>query len=82
MRLFDQGQHRVGGVVLIGEVDPSSAGRAAPVIEGARVLTPSPSAVGFAEPPAPWQPAAPRPAITEAETPEERRARFRVISTD
>ena len=58
------------------------ADRAAPVIEGARVLTPSPSAVGFAEPPAPWQPAAPRPAIAEAETPEERRARFRVISTD
>ena len=34
------------------------ADRAAPVIEGARVLVPSPSAPGFAEPAAPWRPAA------------------------
>lgn len=73
------------------------ADRASPVIEGARVLTPSPSASGFAEPPAPWRPAAPRPPAPEAQTPtgrapeaqtpapqtpEERRARFRVISDE
>lgn len=58
------------------------ADRSAPVIEGARLLEPSPSAPGFADPPAPWKPATPRPAIPEAETPEERRARFRVISSD
>ena len=55
---------------------------ASPVIEGAQVLVPSPSAQGFADPPAPWRPAAPRPAIPADETPEERRARFRVISKD
>lgn len=64
------------------------ADRASPVIEGARVLTPSPSGEGFADPPAPWRPAAPQPVptprstIREEETPEERRARFRVISND
>ena len=60
------------------------ADRAFPVIEGAQVLTPSPSAPGFAEPPAPWRPAAPTgaPTIPATETPEQRRARFRVISTD
>lgn len=64
------------------------ADRAAPVIEGARVLVPSPSAPGFAEPAAPWRPAAfdpppvPRAPLIEPETPEERRARFRVISND
>lgn len=58
------------------------ADKASPVIEGAKILTPSPSAQGFAEPAAPWRPAAPKPAIPEAETPEERRARFRVISND
>lgn len=56
--------------------------RADPVIEGARVLVPSPSPQGFAEPPVPWNPAAPRRTIREDETPEERRARFRVISED
>lgn len=55
--------------------------RADPVIEGGRVLTPSPSAHGMAEPPATWRPVA-RPPIIEEETPEERRARFRVISND
>ena len=55
---------------------------ASPVIDGAQVLVPSPSAQGFADPPAPWRPAAPRPAIRPDETPEDRRARFRVISND
>lgn len=67
------------------------ADRASPVIEGARVLTPSPSMMaGFSEPAETWQPARPpmtpdlppRPAIPVAETPEERRLRFRVISND
>lgn len=56
--------------------------RADPVIEGGRVLVPSPSAEGFAEPQAPWTPAAPRPTVCLDETPEERRLRFRVISND
>ena len=46
-----------------------------PVIEGAKVLEPSPSASGFAEPPAPWRPAEPY----TPPSPESRRARFRVI---
>ena len=58
------------------------AERADPVIEGARVLVPSPSAKGFAEPPEPWRPATPRSPICMDETPEERRLRFRVISND
>ena len=56
--------------------------RADPVIAGARVLVPSPSPQGFTEPATPWKPAAPRHVIREEETPEERRARFRVISED
>lgn len=56
--------------------------RADPVIPGGRVLTPSPSAAGFAEPPEIWKPAAPKRTIREDETPEERRLRFRVISND
>lgn len=59
-----------------------TADQASPVIEGAKVLTPSPSAAGFAEPPAAWTPAPKRPVIREEETPEERRARFRIISND
>ena len=56
-----------------------------PVIEGARPLTPTPSAAGFAEPPATWEleiepektrPARPDPAPGTAEA---RRASFRVI---
>lgn len=58
------------------------ADRAVPVIEGGQVLAPSPSAHGMAEPPAPWRPAAPRSPVREEETPEERRARFRIISND
>lgn len=58
------------------------AERADPVIEGGRVLVPSPSAKGFADPPEPWRPARPRPATCLEETPEERRLRFRVISND
>lgn len=54
-----------------------------PVIPGALVLEPSPSAPGFAEPPSPWKPGTPSPAASrpqrEDETPEERRARFRVV---
>lgn len=56
--------------------------RAYPVIDGARVLAPSPSAQGFADPPEPWRPAAPRAAADVEETPEERRLRFRIISND
>lgn len=64
-----------------------------PVIPGAEILQPSASAPGFAEPPAPWQPTAhtplpqspmpstPAPDLPPA-SPEERRARFRVISSD
>ena len=52
-----------------------------PVIPGAKVLEPSASAAGFAEPPQPWRPAAdaPKP-LPEDASPDERRARFRVIS--
>lgn len=46
-----------------------------PVIEGAAVIEPSPS--GFAEPPAPWRAAPAKEKIEE--TPEERRARFRIV---
>ncbi|RQP04997.1 MAG: PAS domain-containing protein [Paracoccus sp. BP8] len=55
-----------------------------PVIPGARVLEPSPSRAGFAEPPAPWSgicassPSDPPP---DPATPEERRARFRIVSS-
>lgn len=56
--------------------------RASAVIDGALVMTPSPSAQGFSEPPAPWRAAPQRPVVREDETPEERRARFRVISND
>ena len=53
-----------------------------PVIPGALILEPSPSAAGFTEPAAPWKPAAmpPRPRVVEAESPEERRARFKIIT--
>ncbi|MFO1138838.1 MAG: PAS domain-containing protein [Paracoccus sp. (in: a-proteobacteria)] len=52
-----------------------------PVIPGAKVLEPSASAAGFAEPPAPWRASAPRmPALPEDASPEERRARFRIIT--
>lgn len=70
-----------------------------PVIPGAKVIEPSPSAAGFSEPPAPWKgarkpddkpgdkdaAAEPAPAsafepAAEHATPEERRARFRVVS--
>ena len=77
----------LGCLVSVGEAGAAprrfdlGAERADPVIEGGRVLTPSPSALGMAEPPATWRPA-PRPPIIEEETPEERRARFRVISND
>ena len=77
----------LGCLVSVGEAGAAprrfdlGAERADPVIEGGRVLTPSPSALGMAEPPAIWRPA-PRPPIIEEETPEERRARFRVISND
>ena len=54
-----------------------------PVIPGAKVLEPSASAAGFAEPPQPWRaapvPEAPKP-LAEDASPDERRARFRVIS--
>ena len=78
----------LGCLVSVGEVGAAPrrfdliADRADPVIEGAQVMVPSPSALGFAEPPTPWRPAAPRPRIIEEETPEERRARFRIISND
>lgn len=77
----------LGCLVSVGEAGAPprrfdlGAERADPVIEGGRVLTPSPSALGMAEPPATWRPA-PRPPIIEEETPEERRARFRIISND
>lgn len=54
-----------------------------PVIPGAKVLEPSPSRAGFEEQPAPWQPpATAEPAQPPAEptSPEERRARFRLIN--
>ncbi|WP_134725847.1 PAS domain-containing protein [Paracoccus luteus] len=57
-----------------------------PVIEGARVLDPSPSAAGFAEPPAPWRadapPPKPQPGLIDqpVTTPQARRAAFRVIT--
>lgn len=52
-----------------------------PVIPGAKVLEPSPSAPGFAEGPTPWLPEKrPAPPSAPAETsPEQRRASFRVI---
>ena len=54
-----------------------------PVIPGAKVLEPSASAAGFAEPPQPWRaapmPETPKP-LAEDASPDERRARFRVIS--
>lgn len=56
-----------------------------PVIPGAKVLEPSPSRAGFAEPAAPWKPTHMRnepvfaPPTPEHSTPEERRARFRVV---
>ncbi|MDO5643973.1 MAG: PAS domain-containing protein [Paracoccus sp. (in: a-proteobacteria)] len=58
-----------------------------PVIEGAAPLTPSPG--GFGDEPAPWRPPAPQPPVLrrpvlqplrDNATPEERRARFRLIS--
>ena len=53
-----------------------------PVIEGAQPLSPNPG--GFADDPAPWRPPVlARPVlhpVRENETPEERRARFRIVS--
>lgn len=78
----------LGCLVAAGEIGAAPrrfdliADRADPVIAGARVLAPSPSAQGFAEPPPLWKPAAPRPPVTKDGTPEERRLRFRVISND
>lgn len=52
-----------------------------PVIPGAKVLEPSPSRTGFADAPAPWKAAPPRAEpLPENATPEERRARFRLVS--
>lgn len=53
-----------------------------PVIPGAKVLEPSPSRAGFEEPPAPWKPSSRAEPTPEPEpiTPEERRARFRLIT--
>ncbi|RCW88674.1 PAS domain-containing protein [Paracoccus lutimaris] len=53
-----------------------------PVIPGAKVLEPSASAAGFSEPPLPFRagPATEKPALPADASPEERRARFRVIS--
>lgn len=61
-----------------------------PVIPGAQTLTPSPS--GFSEPAPPWRPAKPPaepgkastlpPRILGEDTPEERRARFRLVVSD
>jgi hypothetical protein len=62
-----------------------------PVIPGAKLLEPSPSAVGFAETPAPWKPRNPQnrdetsaaetgPEAARDTTPEDRRARFRIVS--
>lgn len=62
--------------------------RVTPIFEGAEVMVPSPSARGFAEDTPVWKPNAPKaPAPAEAavvklDTPEERRARFRVIGKD
>lgn len=59
-----------------------------PVIPGAKLLEPSPSAVGFNDAPAPWKPrsqksdagtASAEPPTREF-SPQERRARFRVVS--
>lgn len=54
-----------------------------PIIDGGTVLTPSPSTIGFAEQPAPFERAGQVPATqpTLPTTPEERRAMFRVIPT-
>ena len=52
-----------------------------PVIPGAEIVQPTASAAGFAEPPTPWQ-ATSRAVETAPASPEERRALFRVISSD
>ncbi|WP_312530080.1 PAS domain-containing protein [Paracoccus sp. (in: a-proteobacteria)] len=49
-----------------------------PVIAGALVLEPSPSAHGFTEAAPNWRPSRPAPKVEE--TPEERRARFKLVS--
>lgn len=49
-----------------------------PVIEGGATLAPSPSMIGFAEGKESFTPAPPRPPL--AQTPEQRRASFRVIT--
>lgn len=55
----------------------------APLIQGARALPPGPGATGFGEEPLPWRPPMlarpPREPLRPDATPEERRARFRVI---
>lgn len=61
--------------------------RISAIFEGAEVMVPSPSARGFAEPAPVWRPTSELPAAAataniQAETPEERRARFRVIGND
>ncbi|MFN8680993.1 hypothetical protein ACDP63_07540, partial [Paracoccus sp. P2] len=56
-----------------------------PVIPGARVLEPSPSRPGFAEPAPRWNGAPPADAgapLPRDANPEERRARFRLIRND
>ncbi|WP_299359906.1 PAS domain-containing protein [uncultured Paracoccus sp.] len=68
------------------------AAQVEPVIPGAKVLSPQPSRHDLAASPAPWRPPAagdrnrtkdvPPNRPDPAETPEERRARFRVISSD
>lgn len=56
-----------------------------PIIPGGSVLEPTASAAGFAEPPQPWVRPAPRTVALVDNlpvTPEERRAGFRIISSD
>lgn len=52
-----------------------------PVIPGAHIIEPSASITGFAESPASWRADTARPA-PDPTTPEERRARFRLVTND
>ena len=60
------------------------ADKVLPVIAGGEVVEPSPSTAGFAEPPAAWVPRDPSGTAKTPdpvpETPEERRARFRIVA--
>lgn len=83
----------LGCIVTLGEIGPSPrrfdiiSEEFTAVVPNAEILDPTPAPAGFSEPPGLWQPASPLQLPSSqanpdfsSESPEERRAQFRIIS--